>query len=125
MNEKACGSLNFLCRDPGRYEPWSAVDWLVAGGAIERCVSACWTRERVEPVWCLGRCSDLLSLLGIHLCTLLRMLCNPSTCQMVGSVTRPRKPPNRSSADAEGHPPAVTDGRHGRARRAPSTIHDC
>ena len=55
------------CRDPGRYVPWSADGWLVAGGAIERLFSACWTRERVEPVSFLGRCSDLLSLLGIHL----------------------------------------------------------
>ena len=47
--------------------PWSADGWLVAGGAIERLFSACWTRERVEPVSFLGRCSDLLSLLGIHL----------------------------------------------------------
>src|SRR4029079_2410968 len=58
--------LGFLLPRSGRYEPWSAVDWLVAGGAIERWCSACWTRERGGPDWGLERRSDTLALLGHH-----------------------------------------------------------
>ena len=51
VRESMC-SLVFLAAVPGGMGPGSAVVWLVAGGASERNLVACWTRERVEPFRC-------------------------------------------------------------------------
>jgi hypothetical protein len=107
---KACEIPCFPCRALGGVSPGFCGRMARRGWGDRANVSACWTRERVEPVSFLGRCSDLLSLLGIHLFTLLRMLCHPSTCQMVVSVTQPGKMPKGPSPNGEGHVESVTGG---------------
>jgi hypothetical protein len=79
MCAKACGFLRFLCRGSGRCGPWPSVR-VARRGWGDRALFSAWTRERVVPLL-LGRCSDLQSLLGVHL-DVSRMGAVPPACQL-------------------------------------------
>src|SRR5262249_20212519 len=85
----------------------SAVEWLVAGDVRSSDCQCLWTRERVDPMR-LARSMLRPAVPSRHSpLTLLRMLCDPAMCQMVGTVAGPRQPPNRPSTGGEGHAPRV------------------
>ena len=102
---KACGCSFFPCRGSGGVGPGRRSCVLVAGGAIERC--SCLDAGASRTL--VGRCSDLLSLLGVHLDAIEDGVVPPA-CQLSRPGRATDKATNRPARHAESHGSDATSG---------------
>ena len=85
VSEKACDSLLSSAATPGGVGPGLCGRMARRGWGDRANVCACWTRERVEPASCVGRCSDLLSPVRHSPLYVLRMRCVPRRVKCSGA----------------------------------------